>query len=208
MTLVFPDSALAHHYLDGLSGIEIGAAMHNPFNIPGCKFVDRTDNPNDVFKQASVKLCGQLNPVDYVAEGDDLPFEDGTWDYVLSSHVLEHFFDPIKALKEWYRVLKPGGYIFMIVPKVDSAPGEDRPPASLQELIDRHEGRIKPEEVYMGGFTSVIEAPDVPLGEHGHWAVYSLESLFSLCRYLGYRILDWEESDTKVGNGHTIVIQK
>ena len=29
----FRDSELAHKLLDGLKGIEIGAAAHNPFNI-------------------------------------------------------------------------------------------------------------------------------------------------------------------------------
>lgn len=52
--------------------------------------------------------------VDIVALGDDLLFKDGILDYVLSSHVIEHLFDAIKALREWYRVIKPDGYIFTV----------------------------------------------------------------------------------------------
>jgi len=41
-----------------------------------------------------------------IALGDELPFKDSSLDYVLSSHVIEHFFNPIKALLEWNRVIK------------------------------------------------------------------------------------------------------
>lgn len=47
-----------------------------------------------------------------------LPFGDNKVDEVLVSHVLEHyhFHDGEAALKEWYRVLKPGGKIKIEVP--------------------------------------------------------------------------------------------
>lgn len=47
---------------------------------------------------------------------EDLPFEDNSFDLVYSSHVLEHIPDQNKALSEIYRVLKPGGIHFCVVP--------------------------------------------------------------------------------------------
>lgn len=61
-----------------------------------------------------VKICGEALPVDIVAPGDALPLPDKSVDFVLSSHVIEHFFDPIKTLKEWERVATK--YIFIIFP--------------------------------------------------------------------------------------------
>ena len=107
------ESKLAHKYLDGLNGIEIGASLHNPFNIKGgwCN-VDYSHNHS--FEHPAGKC-----PVNIVAYADRLPFKDNTLDYILSSHVIEHAFRPIKTIKEWLRVIKPGGYVFMIVPHKD-----------------------------------------------------------------------------------------
>ena len=59
-----------------------------------------------VFKQEEWDACGKKRPVDVVAPGDDLPFEDDSIDFVLASHVIEHFPDPIRALEEWVRVAR------------------------------------------------------------------------------------------------------
>jgi SAM-dependent methyltransferase len=50
------------------------------------------------------------------ASAEELPFEDGSFDLVFSSHVIEHVPDMQKAVLEINRVLKPGGYNFCIVP--------------------------------------------------------------------------------------------
>ncbi len=44
-----------------------------------------------------------------VADIYDLPFEDGEFDVVFSSAVIEHLSDPVRALREMLRVTKPGG---------------------------------------------------------------------------------------------------
>jgi SAM-dependent methyltransferase len=35
---------------------------------------------------------------------------------VIACHILEHLEDPIGAIKTWFRVLKPGGVLFMSIP--------------------------------------------------------------------------------------------
>jgi SAM-dependent methyltransferase len=41
------------------------------------------------------------------------------YDFVHSSHCLEHMVDPVEALAHWCRVCKPGGYITVLVPDED-----------------------------------------------------------------------------------------
>lgn len=45
----------------------------------------------------------------------NIPFEDGTFDYVISSGVIHHTPDPHKGFQELVRVLKPGGILFLSV---------------------------------------------------------------------------------------------
>lgn len=44
---------------------------------------------------------------------------DAAFDFVYSSHVLEHLEQPEVALANWWRVLKPGGYLLLYIPDRD-----------------------------------------------------------------------------------------
>jgi SAM-dependent methyltransferase len=53
------------------------------------------------------------------SEGSDLKvIYDSTYDFVLSCHNLEHFANPVKALKEWQRIVRPGGGLILVLPKL------------------------------------------------------------------------------------------
>ncbi len=69
--------------------------------------------------QKAIELLNRLEikNVDLIScSAENLPFEDNSFDMVYSSHVLEHIPDQQMALKEIYRVLKPGGIHFCVVP--------------------------------------------------------------------------------------------
>jgi len=61
---------------------------------------------------------GQRPPgVDFVCEGTNLSlFVSESMDGVFSSHYLEHVVDYKACLKEWWRVIKPGGYLTLYLP--------------------------------------------------------------------------------------------
>jgi len=50
------------------------------------------------------------------AAGERLPFDDQTFDLILSHEVLEHVQDDQMAVREMVRVLQPGGRIALFVP--------------------------------------------------------------------------------------------
>ena len=48
---------------------------------------------------------------------------DGYVDFVHSAHCLEHMVDPKVALTNWIRVVRPGGYVVILVPDEDMYEG-------------------------------------------------------------------------------------
>ncbi|WP_428696300.1 class I SAM-dependent methyltransferase [Stappia sp.] len=55
---------------------------------------------------------------DVVSVGEKLPFQDESFDAVISLHVLEHVENPFVCAKELIRVLKPGGTIVACTPYI------------------------------------------------------------------------------------------
>jgi 2-polyprenyl-3-methyl-5-hydroxy-6-metoxy-1,4-benzoquinol methylase len=66
----------------------------------------------ELLKQVS-KKCQTECVVGSILE---IPFEEATFDVVVSSEVIEHVVDPKKALSELFRVLKPGGTLVLTTP--------------------------------------------------------------------------------------------
>ncbi len=65
--------------------------------------------------------------VQVIADIHCLPFKDNTVDAVIAESVLEHLSHPTQAVAEIYRVLKPGGLVYISVPFIigyHSSPGD------------------------------------------------------------------------------------
>lgn len=171
-------------YLEGLQGIEIGASSHNRFHLDALN-VDRFGGGDTAYKREERRLVLHTVKVDVVAPGDDLPFADDSYDFVFSSHVVEHFPDPIKALYEWVRVARR--YVVVIAPHRNRTFDIENPLTPVSELIERHRD----------GYTSDADR---------HWSVWTCETFIELCDATGLRVLDHQDPDDKVGNGFTVVI--
>ncbi len=79
---------------------------------------------------------GKPPGIQFVCEGSNLgPIADASYDFILSHHALEHMANPIGALKDWRRVLKPGGHVILIVPHKAMTFDHRRPVTTLEHLI-------------------------------------------------------------------------
>ena len=143
---------LVEKYLFGKSGIEIGGHWKNDFHLyEHGPYLNVDFTAEDFFnqngKQREVETPGQA--INIVALGDDLPFKDNIFDYVFTSHVMEHFFDPVKVIQEHLRVIKKGGVLVYIIPHVDVTPNDsDRDITGIDELTKRHQGKLSIKDYY------------------------------------------------------------
>lgn len=58
----------------------------------------------------------EYTTLDYVSDITAIPVEDASFDAILCTEVLEHVPEPIAAIQEMGRILKPGGRLFLSAP--------------------------------------------------------------------------------------------
>ena len=73
----------------------------------------------------------------FFAEATDLgPVPSERYDFVLSCHMLEHCANPLKALAEWKRTLKPRGLLLLVLPHKEGTFDHRRPVTPLEHLLE------------------------------------------------------------------------
>src|SRR5262245_1243176 len=158
---IFPQHWLAHELLDGLSGLEIGAAAHNPFGLK-TRNVARRER-SEFYAEQQRAMGAEPARVDIWATADRIPVGNRSEDFVLSSHVLEHLPNVVGALFEWYRIGREGGYVFMTVPLEDALPEDARRElTSLDHFIECYRQKLTVET------HPTVGVPDAGMG-HCHY---------------------------------------
>jgi hypothetical protein len=105
-------------------GVEIGAFR---YPVPGLK---------PFYVDCFTEFGHEAVFADYYGHAGFLPFRDNSLDYVVASHVIEHVANPVAALAEWYRVLRPGGLIYLVVPDRRYTFDQPRPLTTVEHLIE------------------------------------------------------------------------
>ncbi|WP_158806322.1 class I SAM-dependent methyltransferase [Acidisoma sp. L85] len=156
-----PMGRKAYELCHGL-GLEIGA-LHQPFDLEATViYLDREDmsrlkrsysgDPREAHIQAP-QLVAKSIPYSFIAAE--------AFDFVLSSHVLEHFPNPGMALEEWLRITKPGGIIYAILPNRDKTFDAPRAITSSDVLMNAFISRdnTAPLEQYIDFYANHTLAP-------------------------------------------------
>ena len=132
-----------------------------------------------------------------------------TYDFLLASHVIEHIANPIKAVKEWIRVLKPNGFLVIIAPNKEKTYDIHRPITVFTHILDDYNNNIQEDD--KTHFTEVLKLHDITndgtvfsLEEHKkrvlnnfhtrtlHHHVFDLKLLCELMTYCNCKIVDSE----------------
>lgn len=146
--------------LKGKNGIEIGgpSSMFNadgyiPLytivkSLDGCNFSTKTIWEGNINSGKSFNYYKNKNGTQYICEAADLKIiPDSTYDFVISSNCLEHVANPLKALNEWLRILKPGGKILLVLPNKDFCFDHNRPITLFSHLLDDYKNNTKEDDL-------------------------------------------------------------
>lgn len=82
-------------------------------------------------------------------------FKSESQDFVFSSHLLEHIEDYRAALKEWWRVIKPGGYLVLYLPHRNEYPNCGTEGANPDHKHDFTESHIEEAMKPLGGWSLI-----------------------------------------------------
>lgn len=133
----------------GKTGIEIGGpsqvfARNGIFpvypivgHLDNCNFGDITVWEGEI-KQGQTFQFDRKKPIgrQYIAEATAMEcITSNTYDFVLSSHVLEHTANPIQALSEWIRLLKKHGTLVLLLPNKNKTFDHRRSVTTMEHLI-------------------------------------------------------------------------
>ena len=141
--------ALLKPLIAGKSGLEIGgptAMFRRDGLMPVYAVIGRLDNGNfsdrtiwegTIREGATFQYDDRHAPGrQFIVEATDLgPIPSQHYDLLASSHTLEHTANPLKALREWMRVLSADGVLLLVVPHKEGTFDHRRPVTTLAHLI-------------------------------------------------------------------------
>jgi SAM-dependent methyltransferase len=150
---------LAVSLVEGKRGLEIGGpsevfqGWYRPLrlynkvgSLDNCDFSRTTpwSSHSDSFQFNCFRRPGRT----ILCDGSNLAgVENASYDFVLSSHNLEHFANPVKALKEWQRVLRPGGSLILVLPHYAKTFDHRRRPTPVAHMIEDFERNTQEDDL-------------------------------------------------------------
>lgn len=203
-------------------GLEIGGP--SPFfsengPVPIYGIVDELDNINFNSKTFWGEIesgnnfhfsSNKNNGKQFITDATDLSvIKDAKYDFLLSSHVLEHIANPIKAINEWKRVVKKDGYLVFVLPSKTHTFDWKRDLTNLDHIINDFKNNTS--ELDETHFDEIIKLHDVnkdstvpSYEEHVrrtldnknsrivHHHTFDMNLLSDLLKYCGFEIVDSE----------------
>jgi predicted SAM-dependent methyltransferase len=192
---------LARQYLVG-DGIEIGA-LTLPLRVPAgvrVRYIDRMSRAALLRHDGPRLIDSGLDPasipdIDVVDRAETLAsFADQSLDFVIANHVLEHVEDPIGALENLLRVIRPGGVLFLTLPDARHTFDARRSRTTTAHLIrDHREGPAGSRREHYEEWARLIDGtPEQHVADrmavfardraHHHFHVWELEDFLALLR--------------------------
>jgi SAM-dependent methyltransferase len=130
----------AYRFLFG-AGLEIGA-LNRGLAVPAWAKVSNVDRMTsaELREEYQEMADAELAEVDIVDDGERLEsIDEGSQDFIIANHFLEHTSDPIGTIETHLSKLKPGGILFYAVPDKRFTFDFRRETTSLAHMVQDHE---------------------------------------------------------------------
>lgn len=105
------------------------------------------------------------------------------YDFCFSSHSLEHIANPLKAVSEWLRILKNGGYVIIIVPEKSVCFDHNRDYSKFSTLLSQYEKNVGEDD--LSTLPEILMKHDLmmdpPAGDLGAFTKRSLDNINNRC---------------------------
>jgi SAM-dependent methyltransferase len=153
-----------YHYLAGLftgqHGLEIGgpSGIFKPrgfiplYNVieglDGCNFSNKTIWEGAIEAGETYNYHENKKGYQYISEASDLgQVPASKYDFLISSHCLEHVANPLKAVSEWLRVLKKDGIMLIVLPNRKYTFDHNRPVTKFSHLLDDYKANTAEDDL-------------------------------------------------------------
>jgi SAM-dependent methyltransferase len=142
---------MLHNVLSNITldkiGIEIGGPSETGTYIyQNAKYIDNVIfSKNTIWSNHTDEYNYYTNKKGKVIINDAvniLNVTNDSYDFVFSSHSLEHIANPLKAIKEWLRIIKNEGYIIIIVPEKSVCFDHKRNYSKFSTLLTQYEKNV------------------------------------------------------------------
>jgi len=106
-------------------------------SVDGVNFGPKTMWEGQLVEGRTYKYMNGRIGRQYICDATDLgSIGADSYDFVASSNNLEHIANPLKAVGEWLRVLRTGGYLFLVLPRKESNFDRKRNVTTFEHLLD------------------------------------------------------------------------
>jgi hypothetical protein len=223
--IFFPPRSKYLNEIQGLISTRKGLEIGGPSKVftqkgfiplyPSVSHLDNMNFASDTIWEGEIRSTlfiagGRQLGSQYIGEASDLSqIKDSQYDFLLSSEMIQHIANPLKALYEWKRVLAEKGVMVLIIPNMTKTFDHNRPLTALQHLIEDYDNKTG--EADLTHLEEALKYHDLsmdrPAGSYEqfrkrseknfrfralHHHVFTQESARELVEYAGFRVLTSE----------------
>lgn len=138
---------------------------------------------------------GKPRGFNFICEASNLHLiDDGVYDFILSSHSLEHTANPLKVLKECMRVAKPGAAMIVVLPHYRYTFDRRRQPTPLTHMLEDYErGTDEDDRTHLPEILELHDlSRDAPAGSPEQFRARSMRNFENRC--LHHHVFDEHNS--------------